>query len=264
MIYIITHKVFKRMTEDNNYRVLHVGNNDDYEEDYLLDKVGDSIAHKNLNYCELTGIYWLWKNCSLKNSDVIGICHYRRYFTSRWNYFLYTYFNIKPKILKYETIESELEDNDIIVPKPIKIWRTVKEYYSDVHYLKDLENTRIIIGKLYPEYLKEFDNTMNSHYYYFGNMMICKKEFFDEYCEWLFNILFELEIISDISSYDKYQSRIYGFLSERLLQVWINKNGLKIRTYPIFNVEEKPIKEFTIFKARIKKIYKKIRKHFVL
>ena len=42
------------------------------------DNTGDNISEKNQSYCELTGIYWAWKN--LKNVDYIGLCHYRRYF----------------------------------------------------------------------------------------------------------------------------------------------------------------------------------------
>ncbi len=72
---------------------------------------------------------------------------------------------------------------------------------------------------------------------YLYNMFIMKKKDFDEYCKWLFDILFKLESQIDISNYDNYQSRIFGFLSERLFNVWIKKHNLKIKEIPVINME---------------------------
>ena len=64
-------------------------------------------------------------------------------------------------------------------------------------------------------------------------MLICNKNLYDEYCEWLFSILFELENITDLSTMDAYNQRMYGFVSERLLNVWVHHNNLKIKTLPV-------------------------------
>lgn len=56
---------------------------------------------------------------------------------------------------------------------------------------------------------------------------------FDEYCEWLFNILFEVENRTDISNYDSYNKRLYGFLSERLINIWVMQQNLKVKEYPV-------------------------------
>ena len=83
-----------------------------------------------------------------------------------------------------------------------------------------------------------YDKVMDSKKLYQYNMLIAKKELVDEYCHWLFSILFELEKITDISDYDKYNKRIYGFLSERLFNVWLEKNdNLKVKELPVNNVE---------------------------
>lgn len=64
-------------------------------------------------------------------------------------------------------------------------------------------------------------------------MCIMRKRMFDEYCEWLFNILFEVENRTDISNYDSYNKRLYGFLSERLINIWVMQQNLKVKEYPV-------------------------------
>ena len=260
MIYIITHKKFKEYFEDKlYYKILHVGMNDDFDSEYICDNTGNNISYKNKNYCELTGIYWLWKNSKENQEDIIGVVHYRRYFTSVAGDFLYTYFNIKPKVLDYDIIVSKLEKNDIILPTPEKIFRTVRQSYCDVHYEEDLDLTRQVISNVCPDYLDAFDEVMNSHKYYYANMMICKKKTFDDYAKWLFSVLFNLEPLIDINKYsDNYQKRVFGFLSERLLQVWVVKNELKISEQPVFNTEEKRDTIFKKNRNRIKKLLLKM------
>jgi hypothetical protein len=70
-----------------------------------------------------------------------------------------------------------------------------------------------------------------------GNMIITRKEIFDEYCSWLFSLLFELEQRIDISSYNAYQARIWGFLSERLLRVWLMEHTWRICELPFTQQE---------------------------
>jgi hypothetical protein len=74
-------------------------------------------------------------------------------------------------------------------------------------------------------------------------MFIGKKKVIDEYAKWLFPILFELENYIDITKKDKYNARVYGFLGERLFNVWLIKNNIKIKELPVYNVESSIIKQ---------------------
>lgn len=70
-------------------------------------------------------------------------------------------------------------------------------------------------------------------------MFITNKINYDSYCKWLFSILFELEKHIDLTGYNEYQKRIYGFLSERLLNVWIKHNKLKLCEVGVLSTERK-------------------------
>ena len=73
--------------------------------------------------------------------------------------------------------------------------------------------------------------------YHHYNMLYTRRSLFNEYCEWLFNILFEAEQLIDISNYDSYQQRVFGFLSERLMDVWLRHNHLRVKELRVVKAE---------------------------
>ena len=77
-IYVITHKEIEDI-KDSEYKTLLVGatKNDTFPNDYEHDDRGENISYKNDSYCELTGLYWIWKNI---HTEYIGLVHYRRFF----------------------------------------------------------------------------------------------------------------------------------------------------------------------------------------
>ena len=79
-LYVITHKYLENFIDSKDYKYLFVGGYKEAEKNanYLYDDEGDNISNKNANYCELTGLYWMWKNV---NDEFLGLAHYRRYFT---------------------------------------------------------------------------------------------------------------------------------------------------------------------------------------
>lgn len=229
-IFVVSHKPYKEV-DNNIYKTIRVGTtNTGLNFSSIIDNVGDNIAKKNANYCELTAFYWLWKN--IHDLDYIGICHYRRYFTN--NYYL----NSSIFFITKKQIEDFMKKYDVILPKPIKLSMTVREYYNFCDgFNKDLDTTGRIIKTKYPEYLHEYNAILNANSASYCNMLITSKENFDQYCTWLFGVLFEVEKNTNMDGYTNAQRRIFGYLSEILLNVWVLHNKLKVRYMDVINTE---------------------------
>ena len=82
-------------------------------------------------------------------------------------------------------------------------------------------------------------------------MFVMRREFLDAYCAWLFPVLLDVEERLDISGYDAYNSRVFGFLSERLLDVWIVTNRVPYTELPVLCTESQHwLKKGTAFIKR--------------
>ena len=256
MIYVITHKKFDddKLNKDI-YRVLHVGKNDDCSPEYLRDDTGDSISDKNPTYCELTGLYWIWKNVKVPEDEITGLVHYRRFFTDEAGYKEYKKSGRLPEITNGKKGEFDLAENEVILPKRYITLSTLRGSYKRCHDIGDLDVVREAMEKTCPEYIKTFEKVLSHHKGYYFNMVICRRKVLDSYCEWLFPLMSEIEKLMDAKSIQGevtqsqtagsknalYQSRVYGFIAERLLQVWVEHNNLKIKEMPVFNTQERPI-----------------------
>ena len=253
-IIVATHKEYQ-MPEDKLYLPLHVGAFGNESIGYQRDDEGDNISQKNPYFSELTGLYYAWKNVK---SDYIGLVHYRRYLTlkrSKDNKF--------ENILTNEQAQSLIKNNDIILPNKRKYYiENLYDHYKHTMYVEPLDETRKIIKKKYPEYLKEFDRLHERTSAHMFNMFIMKKDILDNYCEWLFDILFELEKKFKKKEYDSFHSRFYGRVSELLLDVYINTNNLKYKEIYFMDMEKvKWIKKGTSF-LKAKFLGKKYDKSF--
>jgi hypothetical protein len=213
-IYIATHKSFEEQTDDPIYIPLHVGKVGKPDLGYIGDDAGDNISYKNESFCELTGLYWMWKN---SEADILGLCHYRRYFVK------------DNHIMTGDEIRNVMDDYDMIIATAEVLGMSVKEQFFKEHNGTDLERLRDIVSYLYPEYLDAFDLVMHTTLISVGNMLICRKALLDSYCRWLFDILFEAEKQIDVSGYNTYQKRIFGFFAERLLRVWLLNQNIYIK-----------------------------------
>lgn len=227
---VATHKKYP-MPEDGIYLPVHAGALGRESIGYTPDCTGDNISSRNPNYCELTALYWAWKNL---DADFLGLVHYRRHFTvkgARGDLF--------DRIITGSQLRDILKDTDVIVPTPRNYFiETNYSQYVHAHHAVDLDTTREIIAERYPEYLTAYDNSMASTIGHRFNMFIMKRDKFDSYCTWLFDILFELEKRLDISGYSQYDARVFGFVSERLLDVWLTANSISYIEQPYIFMEK--------------------------
>lgn len=226
-VYLITHKPFEQPKEEG-YKSILVGAYKGHTFGDVFDDIGDNISIKNANYCELTGVYWLWKNVK---DPYVGIVHYRRRFSNLFS---------DSKVISEKDICKILDKYDIILPFKRTMHTSIEKHYCEESgYQKDLDKVEEIIRHKYPDYLSAYKQVMQGNTTYFFNMMICTKNIYDKYCEWLFSILFELEETVDMEGYTDYQKRIFGFISERLLTVWVLKNNLKVFEMGVVNPEQR-------------------------
>ncbi len=242
MIKVITatHKPYT-MPQDPMYLPVFVGAAGRSSIGYQRDDEGENISSLNPYYCELTGLYWAWKNL---DADYVGLAHYRRHFRGKKKG--RTLFD---SVLTEKEAEALLKNTDIILPaKRHYVIETVGNHYAHTHYKKDLDKTRVILAKIYPEYLKAFDRHMRSTSGHMFNMFIMKKELADAYCEFLFTVLQQLRKMVDFRSYDAFQARLFGRISELLLDVWIQTNHLTYKEVPVISMEPVPwLKKGTAF-----------------
>ena len=244
-IIIAAHKKYQ-MPTDEMYLPVHVGaaGKDSIEDNgriYQRDDEGENISDLNPYFCELTGLYWAWKNLK---ADYIGLAHYRRHFSlhphakDKWS-----------AVLKRAEIEQDIEKVRVFVPK--KRWyyiETLYSHYAHTHYVSQLDETRKIIFERYPEYVDSFDKAVKQRWGYMFNMMIMERGLFIDYCSWLFDILFELRnrIGNEAEkNLDKFQGRFYGRISEIIFNVWLLEQGRsgkvkagQIREIPLIHMED--------------------------
>lgn len=247
-IIVCCHKPDLHPTQEP-YLPLHVGKAlHDNDLGLPADNTGDNISHKNNSYCELTGIYWAWKN--LKNVDVIGLCHYRRYFdfhhTIRWphaiKHILTKDFHNTDLSLPQQLVDN-LEDGQAIVPAAWNFVSAVGADYNLHHHSDDLRVLTSIVANTQPEHIRRAYYRM----LYMDtqlcpcNMFLLTWHDFDRYCNWLFPLLQQVEQRIDITHYSTFQQRIYGFMAELLFNVWLKANHFKLIQKPMIMFVGAPV-----------------------
>ena len=247
-IYAMTHRDFVP-PPDPMYVPLHVGRAAHHVSagDPILrfrgDDTGDSISGKNPFFSELTGLYWVWKND--RESSAVGSCHYRRYLIS----------DETGTLLTGEEIRELLDSCDLITTKNLQLNFPYEYGFNTHHKPEYLIETGRVMEELYPRDFPVFQRLIREPHTYFGNMLIAKRWVYDSYMEWLFSILFTLEQRITVEEEDSYHRRIYGFISEFLLYVYVVSRGLHPKECKVGMTAEKS--EVTAVKKRLAEYFEK-------
>ena len=260
---VATHKNY-RMPEDPMYLPLQVG-----AEDHLLldgnfyrDNTGDHISRKNPVYCELTGLYWAWKNL---NCDAYGLVHYRRGFTAKKKSYIRKHGTFE-SVLTYEEADRMLCDYDMLVPSKRKYYiESLYDHYGHTLDATHLDKARDVIGEICPEYLPFVKKVYARKWGYMFNMFLGKKAYSDAYLKWLFEILFELENRIDTTEYSDFQKRYIGRVSEILFNVWLEKqlvDGMKIHEVRYLSMEPEHMTKKAVAFLKAKFLGKKYKESF--
>ena len=239
-------------------------------EGMLGDDTGDNISHLNSKYCELSAIYWVWKNYDkIGNPEKIGFMHYRRHFlfgdkkykTNKYGLSEFDELNeeyLKNNLCDDETIKQVVKNYDLILPAQISMRsKNIYNYFKSCHDITYYDYALDVISKKFPEYRKIAKEYNKQKKGYFLCMFILKKEYFFNLCNWLFPILEELDKKAN-SSTTPAPDRIIGYVAERLIGMYLYKLKKEIpsKTLPASFVRNTSgrakLKLFTTYKTKNK------------
>lgn len=194
---------------------------------FARDDCGENISEKNRAYCELTALYWAWKNV---DAEWCGLFHYRRYLYPDTGAHRPYRLAGEPTeelldALDYDRFAPLLAGCDLVVPRPEEMYVSVREHYAAApfHHRRDLELVEEILRQRYPEDAAALDAYFSGTEHYFGNICIMRRPVFQDYCAWLFSILEEFDRRADVSGYGPQERRVNGYLAERLLGVYCTR-----------------------------------------
>ncbi|KKW88833.1 DUF4422 domain-containing protein [Lacticaseibacillus rhamnosus] len=190
------------------------------------DNEGENISNLNPRFNELTAVYWAWKNDS---SEIVGLTHYRRLFRSPGIF--------NRQLLDGKQVTKALEKTDVILPKKRHYYiETIESHYYHSHSPQGLDILKDVIGLQPAKYRESLNQVLKARSAHMFNMFVMPRELFEQYCQWVFPILFEVDHRIDYSTLSGNETRAVGFVSEILMDVWIQANNLTYTEDPLYFV----------------------------
>ena len=228
-IIVATHKPY-RMPQDSMYLPVQVGAAGKDSIGFQRDDEHDNISEKNAGYCELTGLYWAWKNV---DADFIGLAHYRRHFS------------LQKKGDKFDRVLSTQEAEALCAQCPVLVAKrrnyvieTIYSHYVHAHKKEGPDALIELIDREYPAYSAACHTLFNRTWAHMFNMCVMRKDIFDGYCTWLFEVLGKLEQKLDLTGWNTTEQRVYGFMSEFMLDMYLMTHQISYQEIPVLFMEK--------------------------
>lgn len=242
--------------------------------DMLGDDTGDNISEKRDSFCELTVMYWAWKNVK---ADYYGLCHYRRYLS--FGSFEKEYYDcdgfyyestlnsrsVNKHQLQEQIMVNDIKRYDVITSTPMDLKKkfncdfTVYESLCKNELIfnkSDIDLFRTIFEEKYPDYKVDIDEYFNGYYWRGFNCYIVNKKIFFDLSEKCFDVLLEFEKRLDLSHYSIEKNRIIGYMGEAFWAIYylhlIKMQNIEYKELPIvkFDVTEKCCELYPAFLDR--------------
>ena len=218
---VATHKLYDQIPSEDWYLPVQAGALTHARLPYTGDDTGDQISGKNEWYCELTALYWAWKNLP---GNALGLCHYRRYFQEPG----------RKTPLSEETAETLLQKTPVLLPQKRNYYiETGESQFVHAHGSNNLNALKDVLRETCPDYLAALNESLQRTSGHRFNMLLMRRKELDTYCGWLFSILSETE-----KRLGTPEPRMMGFLAERLMDAWIETTGTAYAELPVYETEK--------------------------
>ena len=197
----------------------------------IPDNTGENISVKYPGYGELTALYWAWRN---REDDYLGLVQHNCHFTLR------RFWAERKNVLTLDQARMLAGGEEVIVPRRRKYRiETNAAQYGRTHDARDLARAREAISERCPDYLPAFDRVMRRRSGHCFNMFIMRRDALNRYCAWLFDVLGALEERTPEARFSDDDPHVFGYVAERLLDVWLETNQVKYREIPYVTLENR-------------------------
>lgn len=171
----------------------------------LGDHTGQSISHKNRQYCEMTAVYWIWKNTQHAWK---GIEHYRRHML------------ITPAMLT--------EEVDVLMPYPYICYPDTTAQLLRFIKPEILAIMKEVLKRQHPQQYDAYMQILYGRYQYTYNLVCARREVFDAYCQWFFAITEEMETYGQEVP-ELLNTRALSYVAEALTNIYFMSNQKQLR-----------------------------------